>query len=75
MSDFTVGGFRSAHRPSLRRVVADAVLFLQAMMRARATRRLLPEMDDRLLSDTAWAGATRSMRRIGRCGIWRNPAR
>lgn len=51
MSDFTVGGFRSAHRPSLRRAIADAALVLHKMMRARATRRMLSEMDDRLLSD------------------------
>ena len=51
MSDFTVGSLRRAPRPSLRRVVADAVLVLRAMMRARTTRRMLAEMDDRLLAD------------------------
>ena len=51
MSDFTVGTFRSARRPSLRHVLADAVATLGAMMRARATRRLLADMDDRLLAD------------------------
>ena len=51
MSDFTVGALRSAHRPSLRHAITTAVLFLQTMMRARATRRLLADMDDRLLAD------------------------
>ena len=50
MSDFTLGARRTA-RPSLRRAIADAVLVLHAMMRARATRRLLSQMDDRLLAD------------------------
>ena len=51
MSDFTVGGLRSVNRPSLRHAIANAALFLHAMMRARATRRLLSEMDDHLLAD------------------------
>ncbi len=50
MSDFTVGALRSA-RPSLRHAIADAVQVVQIMFRARATRRLLPDMDDRLLAD------------------------
>ena len=50
MSDFTVG-LRRAQRPALRRVIADAAFTLRAMLRARATRRLLSEMDDRLLAD------------------------
>ena len=51
MSDFTVGAFRGTHRPSLRRAIAAASLALHAMMRARASRRLLSDMDDRLLAD------------------------
>ena len=50
MSDFTVG-LRRAQRPALRRVIADVAFTLRAMLRARATRRLLSEMDDRLLAD------------------------
>ncbi len=51
MSDFTIGRFGTSSRPTLRRAIADAVTVLQQMLRARATRRLLCEMDDRLLSD------------------------
>ena len=51
MSDFTVGALRSAHRTSLRSTIAAATLTLRAMMRARATRRLLRDMDDHLLAD------------------------
>lgn len=51
MSDFTVGTRRNAHRPSLRRAIADRMLVIHAMIRARATRRMLPDMDDRLLAD------------------------
>ena len=51
MSDFTLGARRGASRPSLRRALAEAALVLHAMFRARATRRLLTEMDDRLLAD------------------------
>ncbi len=43
MSDFTVGALRSA-RPSLRHAIADAVQVVQIMFRARATRRLLPDI-------------------------------
>ena len=51
MSDFTVGAFRNAHRPSVRQVIADAAFHVRAMLRARATRRMLTEMDDHLLAD------------------------
>lgn len=51
MSDFTFGTFRTVNRISLRTIVGDAALLLQDMLRARATRRMLREMDDRLLSD------------------------
>lgn len=51
MSDFTIGRFGTSSRPSLRRAVADAIAVLQEMLRARTTRRMLREMDDRLLSD------------------------
>ncbi len=51
MSDFTLGARRTSNRPSLRRAIADAMLVWQAMVRARATRRLLADMDDRLLAD------------------------
>ena len=51
MSDFTVGAFRNAHRPSVRQIFADAASFVRTMLRARATRRMLTEMDDHLLAD------------------------
>lgn len=51
MSDFTLGRFGTSSRPSLRGTIAGAVAVLQEMLRARATRRLLGDMDDRLLSD------------------------
>ncbi len=51
MSDFTIGTNRAAKRPFLRAAIADTAMLLHDMLRARATRRLLQEMDDRLLSD------------------------
>ncbi len=51
MSDFSIGRLGTSSRPSLGRVVAGSVAVLREMLRARATRRLLREMDDRLLSD------------------------
>lgn len=51
MSDFTYGAVRPARGFSIRRAIAGAVSVLHEMMRARASRRLLTEMDDRLLSD------------------------
>ena len=51
MSDFTMGVVRLAGRSTVRGLIADVALRLHEMMRARATRRLLREMDDRMLSD------------------------
>lgn len=51
MSDFSLGARRDRRLPSLRHVIADAALVLRSMLRARATRRLLTQMDDRLLAD------------------------
>ena len=49
MSDFTFGRLKS--RTSLRTAIADMAMLLHEMLRARSTRRMLREMDDRLLSD------------------------
>ena len=51
MSDFTFGTVRSARRPWLRGAIADAALLLHEMVRARSTRRMLADMDDRQLAD------------------------
>ncbi|MDT7953333.1 MAG: DUF1127 domain-containing protein [Acetobacteraceae bacterium] len=51
MSDFTFGALSRAPRPALGRTIADAVLILHEMVRARTTRRLLTDLDDRLLAD------------------------
>ncbi len=51
MSDHTIRLVRFAGRSAVRGVAADLLLSLQAMVRARRTRRMLGEMDDRMLAD------------------------
>ncbi len=51
MSDFTMGVVRLAGRSRLRGWAADGVLRLHEMLRARATRGVLRDMDDRMLAD------------------------
>ena len=50
MSDFTYGAVRPVRR-SPQGAIAAAVAVLHEMVRAHTTRRLLTEMDDRLLAD------------------------
>lgn len=51
MSDFTVGRFSTAQRPSFGTVIGSAVAVFKEMLKARATRRLLRELDDQQLAD------------------------
>lgn len=51
MSDDSIRMTRFAGRSVVRGVAADLWLRLQAMLRARQTRRMLAEMDDRALAD------------------------
>ena len=51
MSEFTVGRFSTTRRPSLGAVIGHAVSVFREMLRARATRRLLGELDDQQLAD------------------------
>ena len=51
MSTITYGALTQARRISLSRAIAGVTLVLHDMLRARTTRRMLVDMDDRLLSD------------------------
>ncbi len=51
MSDFTIGSVRPARQGSLRAAFATVGGALHDMLRARRTRRMLADMDDRLLAD------------------------
>ncbi|GEM_PF-4563694 len=51
MSDFTVGRFGTTERPSFGTILGSAVAVFSEMLKARATRRLLRDLDDRQLSD------------------------
>lgn len=51
MSDFTVGRFSTTQRPSFGTVISSAVAVFSEMLKARATRRLLRDLDDRQLAD------------------------
>jgi uncharacterized protein YjiS (DUF1127 family) len=51
MSDYSIRVARFAGRSALRGVAADIWIALHEMLRARRTRRMLGEMDDRMLAD------------------------
>ncbi len=51
MSDHSIRIARLAGRSTLRGIVADVWIGAYAMLRARSTRRMLGEMDDRMLAD------------------------
>lgn len=51
MSDFTIGRFGTTQRPSFGTVIGGAVAVFSEMLKARATRRMLRELDDRQLAD------------------------
>lgn len=51
MSDYSVRLVRFAGRSAVRGMVADLLIRAKEMLRARQTRRMLGEMDDRMLAD------------------------
>ena len=51
MSDYSIRVARFAGRSTLRGMAADVWIRLHEMLRARRTRRMLGEMDDRMLAD------------------------